>query len=111
MDVLGSPGRSTFDEPAVLQLFYVVTDLLCRLPQRIPDFTHYHARFPFISPVTERDEELALKPLNLKRKWLSGCEEFDNELVVDEDTKRGRLYKLTERGRDAYKYLEENNML
>lgn len=33
------------------------------------------------------------------------------ELVVDEDTKRGRLYKLTERGRDAYEFLEENNML
>jgi len=33
------------------------------------------------------------------------------ELVVPEDTKRGRLYQITERGEDAWGYMIENNMV
>ena len=33
------------------------------------------------------------------------------ELVVDEDTKRGRLYAITERGEAAWEYMLENNMV
>lgn len=33
------------------------------------------------------------------------------ELVVDEDTKRGRLYSITDRGEAAWEYMVENNMV
>ncbi len=33
------------------------------------------------------------------------------ELLVPEDTKRGRLYALTERGEDTWDYMEENGMV
>lgn len=33
------------------------------------------------------------------------------ELVVPDDTKRGRLYSITERGTDAWEYMVENNMV
>lgn len=33
------------------------------------------------------------------------------DLVVDEDTKRGRLYSITDRGEAAWKYMVENNMV
>lgn len=33
------------------------------------------------------------------------------ELVVPDDTKRGRLYSLTERGEEAWEYMLENNMV
>lgn len=33
------------------------------------------------------------------------------ELVVPDDTKRGRLYSITERGEDAWEYMRENNMV
>ncbi|MCX2819907.1 MAG: DNA-binding MarR family transcriptional regulator [Methanobacteriota archaeon] len=32
-------------------------------------------------------------------------------LLVDEDTKRGRLYGVTDRGEDVYEYLRENGMM
>ncbi|MFP4189054.1 MAG: ArsR family transcriptional regulator [Halobacteriales archaeon] len=33
------------------------------------------------------------------------------ELVVPDDTKRGRLYALTERGEDTWEYMVENGMV
>ena len=33
------------------------------------------------------------------------------ELLVPEDTKRGRLYALTERGEETWDYMEENGMV
>lgn len=33
------------------------------------------------------------------------------ELVVPDDTKRGRLYSITERGTEAWEYMVENNMV
>lgn len=33
------------------------------------------------------------------------------ELVVEEDTKRGRLYTLTEKGEDAWEFMINNNMV
>lgn len=33
------------------------------------------------------------------------------ELLVPEDTTRGRLYGITDRGREAWEYLIENNMV
>jgi len=33
------------------------------------------------------------------------------ELLVDEDTERGRMYEITERGKHAHDYLKENDMI
>jgi len=33
------------------------------------------------------------------------------ELLVPDDTKRGRLYEATDRGREAWEYMLENNMV
>lgn len=33
------------------------------------------------------------------------------ELIVDEDTKRGRLYSITDGGKDVLKFMRENGML
>ncbi|USZ67266.1 ArsR family transcriptional regulator [Halorussus salilacus] len=33
------------------------------------------------------------------------------ELLVDDDTKRGRLYAVTDRGEEALKFMRENGML
>ncbi len=33
------------------------------------------------------------------------------DLVVDDDTKRGRLYSITDRGDDALQFMDENGML
>jgi|AntDeeMetageno50_2_1112565.scaffolds.fasta_scaffold02686_1 DNA-binding MarR family transcriptional regulator len=33
------------------------------------------------------------------------------ELVVPDETKRGRLYSTTERGADAWEYMVDNNMV
>jgi len=32
-------------------------------------------------------------------------------LLVDDDTKRGRMYGITERGQKAWRYLKDNNMV
>lgn len=33
------------------------------------------------------------------------------DLLVDEDTKRGRLYSVTDQGKDALEFMDENGML
>lgn len=33
------------------------------------------------------------------------------DLIVDDDTKRGRLYAVTDRGEEALQFMEENGML
>ena len=33
------------------------------------------------------------------------------DLIVDEDTKRGRLYNVTDQGEETLQFMEENGML
>ena len=89
---------------------------------QIEDDASYVVRSPHRTTVLQRLAEGAAIPAQIRDdnglEYSRISEAADKlrdrdliDLLVDEDTKRGRLYAVTEQGEDVLEFMQENGML